>query len=238
MLDKVLRQGLGAVLAASAVLVGAATVQAQPASPARNLEGVWQIAAPTSRLQPLNGQVPFTPEGLARFQENEKYKAAGEFDEYDVTRSRCSNPGVPRLMLTPMRFKIWQRQGVVTFDFEWNRAIRQIDMRGLPAEPALVPTMTGNSAGRWDGDVLVAVTTDISERTLLDDLVPHSDTLNVTERFRLIDADTLENRVTIEDPTYFTRPWDAVIRYNRKPQALFPEDVCLDRSPDHQSTQR
>jgi hypothetical protein len=53
--------------------------------------------------------------------------------------------------------------------------------------------------------------------------------MKVTERFRLIDADTLEDRITIEDPAYFTRPWEAVLTYKRQPAALFPEDVCLDR---------
>ena len=227
MIDHLLNRGRGLVISAAVLTLAAATaVASEP-----NIEGVWRIATPTTRLEPVDGPVPFTTEGRARYAENEAFKASGAYDEYDITTSRCSNPGVPRLMLTPMRFKIWQRQKVVTFDFEWNRAIRQIDLRGVPTEPALVPTMTGVSKGQWEGDTLVAVTTDISERTLLDDLTPHTDALRVTERYRLIDADTLENRITVEDPAYFTRPWQAVVRYTRQPQALFPEDVCLDRLP-------
>lgn len=237
MLNKALRARLYQAVGAAGVMMLTLPALAQPANETPNLEGVWQITAPTTTLNPTAGQVPFTSEGLARYRENEAYKKAGDFDEYDVTTSRCSNPGVPRLMLTPMRFKIWNRQGVVTFDFEWNRAIRQIDLRGVTTEPALVPTMTGKSQGRWEGQTLVAVTTDISDRTLLDDLVPHSDSLKVTERFKLVDNDTLENRITIEDPVYFTRPWEAVVQYKRKPHTIFPEDVCLDRLPDHQSTQ-
>jgi len=107
--------------------------------------------------------------------------------------------------------------------------MRQIDMRGVDTPPLDAPTMAGHSIGRWDGATLVATTTDISERTLLDDLVPHTADAKVTERFRLADHDTLEDRITIEDPAYFTHPWDAVITYKRQPDALFPEDVCLDR---------
>jgi hypothetical protein len=137
-------------------------------------------------------------------------------------------------MLTPLRFKIWQRFGVVTFDFEWNRALRQINASDMPPVmdfmgKGLVPSMTGTSKGRWEGNTLVAETTNLSERTLLDDLVPHTFDMKVTERLRLIDADTLEDRITIEDTAYFTKPWDAVITYKRQPDALFPEDVCLDR---------
>jgi hypothetical protein len=80
----------------------------------------------------------------------------------------------------------------------------------------------------------VAETTNISDRTLLDDLVPHTIDMVVTERLRLVDADTLEDRITIKDPDYFKKPWDAVLTYKRQPAALFPEDVCLDRHEAHQ----
>jgi hypothetical protein len=232
------RNWIGAVLAgALAVAASAATTAAQPATP--NLEGVWKIATPTKTLQPVSGPVPFTAMGRKRYAENKRLQSKGAFDDYDITVSRCSSPGTPRLMLTPLRFKIWQRFGVVTFDFEWNRALRQINASDMPPVvdfmgKGLVPSMTGTSKGRWEGNTLVAETTNLSERTLLDDLVPHSLDLKVTERLRLVDADTLEDRITIEDPEYFTRPWDAVITYKRQPDALFPEDVCLDRHDAHQ----
>jgi hypothetical protein len=220
---------MAAVAAGAVLLSGVAAQATEKPTGAKNLEGVWKIAAPTAALKPVSGAVPFTAEGRKRFEANKKLRAKGAFDDYDIARSRCSAPGVPRLMLTGKRFKIWQRQGVVTFDFEWNQAIRQIDLRGVEKEPPLVPDMAGASNGRWEGDTLIAVTTDMSERALLDELIPHTDAIKVTERYRLVDADTLENRITIEDPAYFTKPWDAVITYKRQPEALFPEDVCLDR---------
>jgi hypothetical protein len=140
-------------------------------------------------------------------------------------------------MLTPMRFKIWDRLHFVTFDFEWNRAIRQIDLHATKQPDImgedLVPTMTGEARGHWEGDTLIATTTNLSERTLLDDLLPHSVDMTVTERFRLTDPDTLEDHITIDDPAYYMAPWDAVITYKRQPDAIFPEDVCLDRIQAH-----
>jgi hypothetical protein len=204
---------------------------AQAAVP--NLEGVWQIASPTNRMKPVTGEVPFTPEGRKAYEDNRKLQTQGKFDDYDITLSRCSNPGVPRLALTPQRFRIWQRQNVVTFDYEWNRALRQINL-GVPPQPdflglGMVPTMTGKSNGHWEGDTLVSVMDSPSDRTLIDDLVPHDYDLKVTERYRLIAPDTLEDRITIEDPGYFTKPWDAVVIYKRQPDAIFAEDICLDR---------
>jgi hypothetical protein len=223
------RLALGAALAlAASGLSGPATAQSAP-----NLEGVWQIATPTTVLKPVSGAVPFTAEGRKAYDTNVKLRSQRKTDEYDITASRCSNPGVPRLSLTPMRFKIWYRQNVVTFDYEWNRALRQINV-GVPPQPdflgqELVPTMTGKSKGRWEGDTLVSQMQGGSDRTLIDDLVPHGYDLKVTERYRLIDANTLENRITIEDPEFFTRPWDGVVTYKRQPDAIFAEDVCLDR---------
>lgn len=224
------RVALRAMLAGVALC--AANVGTAQSSPP-NLEGVWKIATPMTSLKPVSGTVPFTDEGRKAYDANRKLRAQGKIDDYDITLSRCSNPGVPRLALTPMRFKIWQRQNVVTFDYEWNRALRQINM-GVPPQPdlmgqGLVPTMTGKSKGQWEGDTLVSVMEGMSDRTLIDDLVPHGYDLKVTERYRLIDADTLEDRITIEDPEYFSRPWEAVVTYKRQPDAIFPEDVCLDR---------
>jgi hypothetical protein len=233
------RHRIGAVMAGALLATGiAASTAAQPATP--NLEGVWKIVAPTKTLKPVSGSVPFTAQGRKQFEENKRLQAKGAYDDYDITLSRCNSPGTPRLMLTPERFKIWQRLGVVTFDFEWNRALRQIDASGMPPKPdflgrGLVPTMTGTSKGHWEGDTLVAETTNISDRTLLDDLVPHTQDMKLTERLRLVDADTLEDRITIDDPAYFKRPWDAEVTYKRQPAALFPEDVCLDRLKAHQA---
>lgn len=224
----ILRTASKCALAAlfAATLAGAAAHAAEP-----DFQGVWKLAIPTSALKPLSGETPFTAAGRKAYDENKRLKARKAYDDYDIAISRCANPGVPRLALTAKRFKIWQQHGVVTFDFEWNRAIRQIDMRGTKYEPLLAPRATGLSLGRWEGDTLVAVTTDLPERTLIDDLTPHGYDLKVTERYRLLDADTLENRITIEDPEFFTRPWDTVVTYKRQPDAIFPEDVCLVHLP-------
>jgi hypothetical protein len=227
------RHGGGPVLVGALLAAGiAASATAQPATP--NLQGVWKIAAPTNSLKPVSGPVPFTAEGRKQYDENKRLQAKGDYDDYDITLSRCSNPGTPRLMLIPSRFKIWERFGVVTFDFEWNQVIRQVNASKLePKEDRigrrLVPSATGTAVGRWEGDALVAESTNLSERTLLDDLVPHTVDMKVTEHFRLVDPDTLEDRITIDDPTYFTRPWDAVLTFKRQPATLFHEDVCLDR---------
>ena len=235
----VLLKAGSAALAASLSWGFARAAAEMPTRAHPSFEGVWKIAVPSTAMKPVDGPVPLTTEGRQHLDTNIKLRAEQKYDDYDITLSRCSNPGVPRLALTPMRFKIWQRQATVTFDYEWNRALRQIDMGHLLDRPdfmgsRLVPTVTGKSRGHWEGDTLVAVTTDLTDRTLIDDILPHTDDLKVTEHYRLVNHDTLEDRITIEDPAYYSKPWDAVVTYKRQPDTIFPEDVCLDRHDAHQ----
>jgi hypothetical protein len=106
----------------------------------------------------------------------------------------------------------------------------QISLFGAADDAKLVGTKMGTAQAQWDGSTLVIVTKDITDATLLDDLVPHGFGLKVTERLTLKDADTLEDRIMIEDPEYFAKPLETVLTYKRQPDAIFPEDVCLDRT--------
>jgi hypothetical protein len=198
---------------------------------AEGLLGVWQITKPIVQLRPADRVVPFTRKGRDAYNANLRLKGKGDFDDYDVMTSRCANPGMPRMMMTAKRFKIREMFNVLTFTFEWNRLIRQIDLRGLPLEKPLGTRFTGVSRGRWVGDILEVETTDVPPEALIDESLPHSWDMKVIEHYRLVDADTLEDRITIDDPEFYERPWEAVVTYKRQPFAVFAEDVCLDRLP-------
>jgi hypothetical protein len=64
----------------------------------------------------------------------------------------------------------------------------------------------GDSRGRWEGDTLVVDTINFTDRTIFRGSGAN---LHLTERFTRLDADTLEYRFTVEDPTTWTRPWTA-----------------------------
>jgi hypothetical protein len=202
------------------------------------LDGTWRLERPQTLLTPQDGgAIPFTKDGRARYESNKAAAAKGDY-EFDTSFTRCSSPGLPRLMLTPARFRIFQRPTMVTFMFEWNRLLRQIDMpgslvglrRAMGGGPVVeVGTMKGVTRGRWDGNTLIAESTGFMDGKLLDGLISGSDQLKLTERIRLRDQDTLEDRITISDSDTFTRNWDVVLTYKRQPDETFPEDVCLDR---------
>jgi hypothetical protein len=224
-LESIIRRSRLLKVAALTTAMAASALSAQAAP---DLQGVWRIAKPTVSLQPVQGEIPFTAKGKALYAANRAARAKGDL-AYDLTQVRCSSPGPSRMMLTPDRFRIFQLPTLITLQFEWNRLYRHVDMRGGNIEDPLIGPMMGFSTGRWSGDDLVITTQYISERTLLDALIPHSDALKLTERLRLVDADTLEDRLTIEDPETFTRPWEASITYRREAEGAFREDVCLDR---------
>lgn len=201
-----------------------------------NLEGTWKITAPLDAFKAEGGEIPFTEEGRKLYEEHKASLAAKNLD-FDYFTSRCASPGLPRLLITPLRFRIWQRPGVITFQFEWNRLFRQIDMGGLmqpqfrltmDPDAELVGRAVPISKGRWEGNTLVATSENFADNTLIDNLVPHGYELKLTERMRLKSPDVLESRITIEDPEYFTRPWETVVTYRRQPAEAFPENVCLD----------
>ena len=214
------------------------------AADAVNLEGMWKITTPQSSFKPEGGSIPFTDKGRKRYQENKRLRAQKKIDDYDIATARCASPGLPRLMITPERFRIWQRPGFIMIQFEWNRLYRQIDIGGLipqrrvgalassPGGQGDDETLVGRAIpiakGQWDGDTLVMNTEGFSDHTLIDDLIPHGYDLKLTERLRARDSDTLEDRITIEDPQHFTKPWQTVVTYKRQPDEAFPENVCLD----------
>jgi hypothetical protein len=70
------------------------------------------------------------------------------------------------------------------------------------------PKWNGFSVGRYDGDTLVVESVGFDARSWLDKLgYPHSEKMRVEERYRRVDANTLELVITITDPEYYTAPW-------------------------------
>jgi hypothetical protein len=62
----------------------------------------------------------------------------------------------------------------------------------------------GHSTGRWEGETLVAETTNFTSHTSFQG---SSESLRMVERFTRTGPDLITYRVTIDDPKSFTRPW-------------------------------
>jgi hypothetical protein len=65
--------------------------------------------------------------------------------------------------------------------------------------------------GRWEGETLVVDTTNFGGNNWVFDhgnVSFYSDALRVIERYRRLDANTLQIDTTVEDPKLLTRPWE------------------------------
>ena len=68
--------------------------------------------------------------------------------------------------------------------------------------------MLGRSRGHWEGDTLVIQTVDMRTDMWADTTpLTLSAGASVTEHIRKIDANTLENQISIRDPEKFTGDW-------------------------------
>jgi hypothetical protein len=102
---------------------------------------------------------------------------------------------------------------------------RVIPLDGRPVLPSNTRQWLGDSRGRWEGDTLIVETTNIDQR--LHGLWQERDwygtpNARITERYRRVDADTIDFRYTIDDPTQYTRPWTVAIpwRKNNAPDRI------------------
>ena len=128
---------------------------------------------------------------------------------------RCEPLGLVRNLVTEIvaphaTFEIVQTPTRIIQVFEYRHDWREIwlDGRSLPEGSDLYPKWNGFSVGRFEGDLLVVESVGFDARSWLDKLgYPHTENMRVEERYRRVDASTLELVITITDPEYSSEPW-------------------------------
>jgi len=91
-----------------------------------------------------------------------------------------------------------------------------------PPLPKNVKQYLGDSRGHWEGDTLVVVTTNFTDKT---NFRGSSENMKLTERFTRVDEETLLYRFTVEDPSSFPRPWTVEIPMWRNRELMY-EYAC------------
>jgi hypothetical protein len=143
--------------------------------------------------------------------------------------STCEPLGYPRdLWEANLRpFEFVQASDRLLQHMQYHDLWRTIwtDGRALPKDPD--PAWNGYSVGHWEGDTFVVESKGYDDRTWLDHFGnPHSDQMVLVERYKRLDADTLQLDMTLTDPKAYTAPWvgDA-IKFERVKVAIF-EEIC------------
>ena len=206
-----------------------------PALPPSDISGVW-LGGPAPVLEPT---APMTARGEALYAAAKPIwgaRAVGvaESDDPLVT---CDPLGFPRSILHETRgIEFVQAPNKVVLLLQYQRVFREIwtDGRSLPTDVGGIspespdPKRYGYSIGRWDDDsTFVAETTGAAETTWGTEYGhPHGLGARIEERYRLVDRDTLELVVTIDDPEMYQKPFVA-LRELRTRGTELDEQLCV-----------
>jgi hypothetical protein len=215
---------------AAGLCFAASAVVAAGAEP--DISGIWWATTYSPKLLPVGGGAPpLNADGNAKYQEDMSGLRSGTL--VDKARKVCIPDGVPRVMESPYPFEIFQvPKGQITMIHELNHQLRIIPLdKPLPKYEDLVAfeNYNGHTVAHWEGDTLVIQGIGYNEDTFLDSTgLPHSDKLVTTERVRKINANQLEDIVTIHDPTYYSRDWQARFVYNQRNDIRMEDYSCND----------
>jgi hypothetical protein len=105
---------------------------------------------------------------------------------------------------------------------EMMPAARVVPLDGRPRIGKAIKTLRGDSRGWWEGDTMVVETTNFDERR---DWRGTSDSLKVTERFTMVDPDTIRYEFTVDDPRTWDVAWKGEVALRRISEPVF-EYAC------------
>ena len=177
-----------------------------------------QIYKQTSLIvDPKDGQLPYTADAEKAEARSAARYGVGPFDSFldPDTGERCLTDGVTGMMWQGPNGghnRIVQSPGFVTILHEEYRDRRIIPVDGRAH--GSIRQWFGDAVGRWEDTTLVVDTTNFIDRTHYEWAsiwTRPSETLHLQERLTRTNADTIDYRVTVEDPTTFTSAWTAAI---------------------------
>jgi hypothetical protein len=177
-------------------------------------------------VDPPDGKVPYLPQWANQRQDN--------WDHYIDPLGSCYITGVPRQTFAPRGIAIIQAPKVFAMAGEFAHQYRVIPTDNSPHIGDSIRLLMGDSRGHWEGNTLVVDTTNLTDSTWLSISGHfHSDALHVTERFTLVDANTILYETTLTDPKVFRQPWTMampIIRFEQGHEVL--EEPCFETDRD------
>jgi hypothetical protein len=184
-------------------------------------------------VDPSDGRIPpLTPEAqkreAVRAEARRKRGPADSWEDRNLAE-RCLTRGAPKL---PggynNNFQIWQTPQYVGILQEMIHEVRVIPLDGRPHLDKSVRLWMGDSRGRWEGDTLVVDTTNFNDNVIFNSFNccgAAGAHLHVVERFTRVDADTIDYRYTVDDPTTYARTWTVAVPMKKTEGPIF-EYAC------------
>lgn len=185
-----------------------------------SLTGLWDGDPPLARLDPTILQ-PWVME-LALQRQQEYYRTRPYYQCLPSGPEVEQSAEWKRIVQTPAM--------IVILDDELSYRVIHTDGRELEANP--VPSWTGYSVGRWEGDTLVVESNGYNDQTWVSRRgVSHTEQLHITERYQRPDFGHLKVDVTITDPGAFSEPWGYAVEFELAADTEMLEAIC-DRTSD------
>jgi hypothetical protein len=216
---------------------GANALAASHAAP--DFSGVWMAFAAEN---PSDGTTPvYTNEGKAKLDE---FRA--QFTQIPETGIWCLGAGMPGVMLSMVSYPITIVQSpklmAMLAELEMQRRFVYVD--GRPHDYTVLPSSTGHSIAKWDGNTLVIDTVNLSEWQLAP--WPRTERTHIVERLSMtrlgnikarpsgfvagagkpLNDDVLVSDMTVTDPGYYAGPQRRIIYYQRMPDTATLEYQC------------
>jgi hypothetical protein len=115
-------------------------------------------------------------------------------------------------------FRVVQSNDSVAFYYDLGQGqgySLAVPITGRPHLPSNIREYRGDPRAHWEGDTLVVDTTNFTQKT---NLRGSRENLHLIERYRRLDPKTLEYRLTVDDPTTWTKPWTLIQELTLQPQ--------------------
>jgi hypothetical protein len=197
-----------------------------------DFSGIWETtSAAEYDLEPHSGRkdappgagvveggvIPYLPAALAQRKKN--FEARERRDP----RVKGWTLGTPRAVYAREPFQIFQRPRDLTLVHQFGHSVRTIHTNGTPHPGGEAREFwLGDSRGAWEGDTLVVDVKDFNDETWLDRAGNfHSDALHVVERWRYVDANTIEYKARLDDPKVFSAAWSVSVLLHRHREKNF-----------------
>ena len=237
--------------AQTAAPAGGAKMQGGTASSkAPDLSGDWALdnkrggigqsisgVDPGGKLRGKEPDISYQPWALAKTMS--EYPPTGPDARYDLTTDPyikyCEPLGIARVYMYPARTRFIQVADAVYILHEQGEQFRVVRLNSKhPDDPD--PQYWGDSIGWYEnGDTLVIDTVGFNDKSWLDQVGhPHTEKLHTIERYKYVDAKTLELDVTIDDPGAYNKPFTRRWNFTR-PGVPFMQNpwVCSTRENEH-----
>ena len=184
-------------------------------------------------IDPPDGRIPeLLPAAKQRLIARENAREGrGEADSWLDRNSweRCISRTLPIAMIPNIynaNYHVLQTPDHVVIVMEMIHEARIIPLDGRPHVAPGVRQWLGDSRGRWEGDTLVVETGRFNNRLDGGDYQPShiiqtghrgpGGTLRLVERFRMVDANTIDYRFTVEDAATYAGPFTVSLPMTRR----------------------